>query len=103
MTSQPITITITITDVERRLLCRGLYDKLFETKRYLSPHTDTYPQATPLDTCCDLHLARYESRREEHQHLTVRKRQIEALIVLLEDAAAHDDSRSSPQEEIKEP
>ncbi len=79
------TFVVTLTEVQQNILLNALYEKLVETKQYLSSYRHD-KEPGPLDTCCAGHLARFNERKRSRDALLDRKRRVRTLINLFESA-----------------
>ncbi|MCI4659711.1 hypothetical protein [Cryobacterium zhongshanensis] len=78
------TITVTLDETQRSLVLSALYDKLLDSKHYISgSEVDDEPGL--LDNCCAGHRARYEDRKRNYRALTQQKAAVEATIALFSD------------------
>lgn len=78
-------------------LLSALYDKKFETERYLRSYPDADEGPTELDSCCRGHLFRYEMREQEAESLRQRLAELKDLIEQVEPQAAEIEIEESPQ------
>lgn len=81
-------LTVQVDAQGARNLLSALYDKKFETKRYLSsyPAESTGPSET--DSCCEYNFARYRMREQEAASLRRRLSEVTELIEQVEPQAA---------------
>ena len=79
--SDGATVTVDLTDEQRKAVLYALEDRLLETKRYMSG-SEVPDEPAPQHVCCDFHLQRYERDREIYQAMRARKKDVEATIKL---------------------
>lgn len=91
------TITIQADAQTGRNLISALYDKRYETERYLSSYPDADEGPTELDSCCRGHLFRYEMREQEAESLRQRLAELKDLIEQVEPQAAEIEIEERPQ------
>lgn len=94
-------LTLEITTQQANVLLDALYDKSVETDRYLIGYrNDENP--SPLDTCCDAHLAHFKDRLRQREALVKRKSQIRGLITLVEALELVSETADEPEPEPSE-
>lgn len=74
------TITVELTEEQRKSVLYALEDKLLETERYMGSKVPDEP--APEHACCDFHFQRYERDREIYQAMRARKKAVKAAIKL---------------------
>jgi hypothetical protein len=75
------TTTVVLTEEQRRSVLYALEDKLLETERYVSS-SKVPDKPGPEQSCCDIHLARYERDKEIYDAMRARKKAVKATIAL---------------------
>lgn len=79
------TATLVLTQRQTSHLLSALYDKVGETKRYLSSYPSS-DQPGPLDSCCAAHLERFQENLRQRAALLERQRDTQGLIDMFEAA-----------------
>lgn len=74
------TITVELTEEQRKSVLYALEDKLLETERYMGSKVPDEP--APEHACCDFHLQRYERDRDIYQALKALKKATKQAIKL---------------------
>lgn len=95
--SPPKRYDVSLDELQVGLLISALYESLFENERYLAS-TPKHKTPRPEESCCPMHLARYEAGREQRSALKRVRRSLREALSTLQSVEASSWSNTVPRE-----
>lgn len=95
--SPPKRYDVSLDEHQVGLLISALYESLFENERYLAS-TPEHKTPRPEESCCPMHLARYEAGREQRAALKRVRKSLRGALSMLQGVEASSWSNTVPRE-----